>query len=428
MAKLASKIAELSVEVAKLAVKIGLPLAILAAAVAVVVLYLLPTKPEIKPKAPQERVWPVSVIETAPSDVRPEFRVYGEIVAGREVEMRPLVAGRVVEVGPDFVEGGVVKRGGLLIAIDPFDYRAQVAEREAELAQARARFAEIKAELEAARALLVRDREQAELRKRDVARRERLHREKFTSEKALDDARVELSQQQQKVIERRKSIEQHTARLDQQRAVIKRLEVEVKQARRDLEETRLTAPFDGFLVDVGTEIGKRVSEGDRVARLIDANRLEARFHLSNAQFGRLLEAGGYLDRAARVVWRVGGSEFTYDAVIERISGEIDATSGGVDLYARIRNVGREKSLRPGAFVEVYLDDRLYRNVVRLPESALHGDDTVYVAADGRLDARRIELVVRVGKDVLVRGTFKGGERVVTTRIPEIGPGLRVKVQ
>ena len=419
--------AKLAARMAKLAVKIGLPLAILAAAVGAA-LYLRATKPELEPELARERVWPVATVPAAPSDVRPEFRVYGEIVAGREVEMRPLVAGRVVEVGPDFVEGGVVKRGGLLIAIDPFDYRAEIAEREAELAQARARFTEITAELEAARALLVRDREQAELRRRDVMRREKLHREKFTSEKALDDARLELSEQQQKVIERRKSIERHTARLDQQRAVIKRLGVAVKQARRDLEETRLTAPFDGFLVDVGTEIGKRVSEGDRVARLIDANRLEARFHLSNAQFGRLLEADGYLDRAVRVVWRVGGNEFTYDAVIERISGEIDATSGGVDLYARIRNVGRERSLRPGAFVEVYLDDRLYRNVVRLPESALHGEDTVYVAADGRLDAREIELVVRLGNHVLVRGTFAPGERVVTTRFPEIGPGLRVKVR
>lgn len=419
--------AKLAVKMAKLAVKIGLPLAILGVAVGVA-LYLRATKPELEPEPARERVWPVATVPAAPSDVRPEFRVYGEIVAGREVEMRPLVAGRVVEVGPEFAEGGVVKQGALLIAIDPFDYRAEIAEREAELAQAHARLAEIKAELKAARALVVRDREQVELRRRDVARRERLYREKFTSEKALDDARVELSQQQQTVIERQKSIEQHTARLDQQDAVIKRLEAEVKQAWRDLEETRLTAPFDGFLVDVGAEIGKRVSEGDRVARLIDANRLEARFHLSNAQFGHLLEADGYLDRPARVIWRVGGSEFTYDAVIERISGEIDATSGGVDLYARIRNVGREKSLRPGAFVEVYLTGRLYRNVVRLPESALYGEDKVYVADDGRLDARRIELVVRVGEDVLVRGPLEPGEQVVTTRIPEIGPGLRVKVR
>lgn len=419
--------AKLAARMAKLAVKVGLPLAILGAAV-FARQDLIDSKPELEPKAPREREWTVATVPAASSEVRPQFRVYGEIVAGREVEMRPLVAGRVVEVGPDFVEGGVVKEGALLIAIDPFDYRAQVAEREAERAEARARFAEVRAEIEAARALLERDREQAELHGRDVMRREKLHQQKFTSEKALDDARLVLSQQRQKVIEREKLIERHTARLDQQRAVIERLEVALSRARRDLEETRLTAPFDAFLIDVGTEVGKRLSEGDRVARLIDANRLEARFHLSNDQFGRLLGAGGYRARPARVVWRVGGGALTFDAVIERISGKIDAASGGVDLFARLRNVGREDSLRPGAFVEVYLDDRLYRNVVRLPESALHGGDRVYVADHGRLDERRVELVLRLGEEVLVRGTFEPGERVVTTRFPEIGPGLRVTVR
>jgi NAD(P)H-flavin reductase len=99
------------------------------------------------------------------------------------------------------------------------------------------------------------------------------------------------------------------------------------------------------------------------------------------------------------------------------------------MFARIRAGGAETSLRPGAFVEVTLTDRLYRDVVRLPESALHDDNVVYVAsAEGRLVARRIELMLRVGNDVLVRGPFEPGDRVVTTRFPEIGPGLRVEIR
>jgi multidrug efflux pump subunit AcrA (membrane-fusion protein) len=259
---------------AKRILKIALPLIILALAIAGAG-YLRATKPELTPKASMEKVWPVSAVEAAPSDIQPTLRVFGEIVAGREVEMRPLVAGRVVEAGGNFVEGGTLRRGELLVAIDPFDYNARVTDRTAALAEARAKLKEIRAELKAYRTLLVGDREQVALRGRDVKRRESLVRGGITSEKALDDARLILSEQRQKVTEREKGIEQHKARLEQQRAVIERLGVEVRQARRDLEETRLTAPFDGFIVDIGTEIGKRVSEGDRVARLIDVNRLEA---------------------------------------------------------------------------------------------------------------------------------------------------------
>ena len=83
------------------------------------------------------------------------------------------------------------------------------------------------------------------------------------------------------------------------------------------------------------------------------------------------------------------------------------------------------SLRPGAFVEVYLRDRLYRQVARLPESALHEDERVYVIIDDRLQQRLVELVARVGNDVLVQGELAHGEIVVTTRFPGIGPGVKV---
>ena len=81
-----------------------------------------------------------------------------------------------------------------------------------------------------------------------------------------------------------------------------------------------------------------------------------------------------------------------------------------------------------AFVDVTLADRLYKNVVRLPESALHDGATVYVAISGVLEARQVEVVARGHDNVLVRGALASGELVVTTRLPEIGPGLQVDIK
>ena len=83
------------------------------------------------------------------------------------------------------------------------------------------------------------------------------------------------------------------------------------------------------------------------------------------------------------------------------------------------------ALRPGAFVEVVLLDRLYRQTARLPESALHDNEKVYVIIDGRLVPRLVELLVRIGNDVLVHGELAHGEIVATTRFPGIGPGVKV---
>ncbi len=407
--------------------KIGLPIVILVGA-GLGVSYLRATRPQVEPEPPRERAWTVSAVPAKRTDVRPEMRLFGEVVAGRQVALRPLVAGRVAEVGENFLEGGVVRAGEMLIAIDPFAYRTQVAETEARLTEARAKRAEIAAELGAARDLLEHDREQVGLARRDVERREELRQSLAGSEKALDEARMALSQRTQQAIEREERIERLTAQLEQQRAVIDRLEVELERARRDLEDTRLEAPFNGFLVDPDAEIGKRVGVGDRVARLIDADRLEVRFHASNNDFARLLAAGGYRGRNARVLWRVGKEALAFEAVIDRVEGEIDPTTGGVELFARIRDAGPEGILRPGAFMEVLVPDRVYDNVVRLPESALHEDDTVYVVVDGRLEARDIEVLVHTAGDVLVRGALRPEDRVVTTRFPEIAPGVRVAVR
>ena len=152
-----------------------------------------------------------------------------------------------------------------------------------------------------------------------------------------------------------------------------------------------------------------------------------KLHLSNDQYGRILDAEGTVEgRTATVAWRVGSRTMTFPSVVARTSARIDAASGGVDLYARLVDGGLETALRPGAFVEVELADRRYRQVVRLPESALHGD-IVYAIVDGRLRPRHVEVAAYDGADVLVRGDVQPGERVLTTRLTELAPGLKVEV-
>jgi multidrug efflux system membrane fusion protein len=410
----------------RLLAKILLPLLILLAAGGAAYA-LLKTKPEPERNAAVEKAWTVETRNVRFETLQPDLRLFGEVVAGRKVELRPLVAGRIVEVGNSFREGGVVREGDLLIAIDPFDYRAALAESEAQLNEARARLQEIRADYQGAKALLTHDRTQADIRRRDVERREKLRGSGASSDKALDDARLALSQAEQGLADRERTIETWKAKIAQQEATIARLEVAVSRARRNLEETRLLAPFDGFLLDVQAEIGKRLGTGDRVAVLIDAGRLEVLFHIGNSQFAALNAAGGFRGREVKVYWRGGETDTPLNAVLVREGSEIDAASGGVSVYASLHGSAAENSLRPGAFVRVEMPGPEYRDVVRLPEAALYGEDTVYVVTDDRLEARKVTVVARLGAEVLLRGGVRDGDAVMVTRLPEVGPGLLVSV-
>ena len=404
-----------------------IPVGVIVVAIAVAGV-LAATRPGVDRLPAQEKAWPVAASTVMHTDAQPTFSVYGEVVAGREVELRALVAGVAIDASPALVEGGIVKKGDLLLTIDTFDFTAALEEKRAQLSEVRAKLAEIEARHRGNQESLSWDRQELELLQRDFDRATTLRARGNASEKFLDNSRMALMNQRRAVVNDETNVATEFARLAQQRAIIKRLEVLVSQAQRDLAETKLTAPFDGFLHSVSAATGKRLSINDRVAALVDADRLDVRVHLSNDQFGRLVAAGERIEgRAIGITWQVGDQRFEYGAEIERLGARIDAASGGVELYARIQSGGIKGRLRPGAFVDVRLPEQRYSGVVPLPETALHGN-VVYAIVDHRLQARPVTVVAFDGASVLVRGELSNGEQIVTTRFPEIASGLKVEVR
>lgn len=408
--------------------------ALLIAAAGMAFLYLRATRPEATPAPAEERARPVAAIEARYVDVRPPIVEFGVVAAGSVVELRPLVAGRIAELGPNFVEGGVVRKGETLAVIDRFDYEIEVADKEAAVAESRARLAEARAELDAERRLLAIAREQAALRMADLERKRELSERGALSRKARDDATIAANEAKRSVEAAEQRLERLAARIEQSSAALARSEAALKRARRDLDETLLAAPEDGYLADAAAAAGQRVGAGDRLARLIVARRLEVSFQLKRGDFGRLVGGEGeraaerLLGRAVSVKWRVGPRDFAYDAVIERLDAEIDPASGGIGVRARLVDPDPGAPLRPGAFVEVRIPGELHRGVLRLPEGAVDGEGNVYVIEEGRLAPRRVELLRRMAKDVLVRADIAPGARIVTTHFPEIGPGQRVEAR
>ncbi len=409
--------------------KIVLPLLTVVCAV-LAVGYLRATKPQIERTGAVERERPIAAATVRIADIQPFIEAFGEVMAHRDVEMRALVAGPVVAVGESFVNGGSVRAGALLVEIDPFEYRAAVAEAEAALKEARALLAETEAELGAEEAGLVEDRTQLALAERELERRQALLAKGTAPEKAVDDALVRRSERTRAMTATERRVAGLRARLARQEAVIARSAVALERAERDLANTRLVAPFDGYLTEVSAALGKRLGVNDRVVRLLDQTRLDIRIHLSDADYGRLVSsAAGLGGRPVEVTWRAGDRNFPFRAVIQRADGEVDAASGGVRVYARIEDsAAATVPLRPGAFVEVSIPDRIYRRASRLPETALVGGDTVYAVVEGRLEPRPVALLARVGNDVVVSGGIAEGDRIATTRFPEIGPGVKVQVR
>ena len=400
------------------------PVAVIAAGV-FLFHHMKSSRPPVVRAPVEEKVYLVDTVTALRTTIAPRLVLYGHIVAGRDVELRPLVSGRVIRVAPNFSEGGIVRKDELVVEIDPFDYRIAVSERRSQLAEARGRLKELRADLEGEKALIEHERAQAELRRRDLARRQALFDRGVGTEKSLDDAELALNSHRQRLEDRQRRFNALGARIDQQTAVIARAEGALTRAERNERDTRLVAPFDGFLHEISTGIGKRVGTNDKIVRLTDANRFEAKFQVTDAQYGRLIHDGKIVGTPAAVVWKTAGQDFAFEATIVRVSGSVSSGSGGVNLFAELRGTDTSTLLRPGVFVEVTMRDASYEDVYRLPEEALQENRFAYAVNGDRLERRRVAVAGRVGNDILVRGRIHDGDLIVARTFPEIGPGVKV---
>jgi hypothetical protein len=161
--------AENTSDAVRTVLKILLPIALLAGSL-LAAGYLRATKPEVEPAASSERVWTVSAQSLELGTHQPILKLYGDIVAARDVTLRPFVGGEIVEASPSLVAGGRLAADALVIAIDPFEYRTARDERAAEVREARARKNELQSMLKAEWSMLRLDQTQLELAEPEMTR------------------------------------------------------------------------------------------------------------------------------------------------------------------------------------------------------------------------------------------------------------------
>lgn len=389
--------------------------------------YLMATKPMPPKVETKERARPVDAVTAQIANIRPKLRVYGQIFAGRSVDLRMLVAGEVMSVSPQLVEGGRVTKDEPLVTVDAFEYDGALIRARAELAEAEHNVTETVARIELETSAKVHAEVQRTIAQREVERLQKLVRKDAVSAAALDASQTRLSAANAAYEQRLNQIPVLEAQRARQKAALDRLAWGVRRAERDLRNTVLKTPFEGVVSNVAAETGRLLNVSDRVATLIDLDRFEVRFTLTDAQYGRLIQNGKDLSgRPVTVVWQGGGAELRADGAIDRVSPVVTSATGGFEVFARLNRSPQTEAMRPGAFVAVITDDTEFTSVVSLPETALHPGNKVFAISN---ENRLIEIPVTVaGYDsnaVLVRGDIANGARIMASRLPDAAPGVLV---
>ncbi len=165
------------------------------------------------------------------------------------------------------------------------------------------------------------------------------------------------------------------------------------QARRGLADTNVKAPFTGVVAQIYVNPGEFVAMGNRVFRLADISKLEAKFRITPSEAARLpIGTGMNLDYGGR----------TYYATLTR-TAQVPGTDRLVEAIAQVAP-GSGLSLTPGASATLRYTLKLAQGVL-VPSGALVAGDTnqVFVVQEGKAKLVNVQVLGDNGSRMAVSG-------------------------
>lgn len=293
-----------------------------------------------------------------------DISVTGSIAPVRQTILNARVAGEIKQI--NVREGQSVQAGQLLVMQDERDLVAQVQQADASLLSAKAELA---------------------LAQQNLARIKPLHQQNYVSSNDLANAERQL---------------------DIRQAQTKSADISLKQARQQLNDMAVRAPFSGTVSERLVDVGQSVAPNTPVLKLVDLNQVELVAQVAATEVS-LISVGQIVYFSAD-----GFEGQTFAGRITRINPVAKAGSRRVDVYALVNN--QKGLLRGGLFAKGYVRDDKAVQGVAVPFSAVQekqGKNQVHVIRDNRLVAQAVSVGRRDENTsmVLVTGLTEG-ERVL----------------
>ncbi len=402
-----------------------LPFLIIAIAIAVVVmLYVLrPTPVQLTPKF---NGVPVRVLTLATGAFAPTFGLFGTLESPQSSELEVAQTAYVQAIPK--LEGELVKKDDVIVQMDARDAQFLVEQRQGEVKQLKAQIASDKNRYASDLVALKHEQRLLTLAENSVDREDYLIRSKVGAQSNKERAQQTARQAELAVTERKQMISDHKHRLASLEGQLLRSEAMLKQAQLDLTRSQIRAPFDGRITKLNVAVGDRVKEGEIVLTLFDTSHVEIRAQIPS----RYLKTTHALlvDKKEIKAWTLINGK-RYDLQLLRLAGEVAKGRAGVDGLFRV--LGDAKNISLGRTVPVTVQLPKRQGVFAIPITSLYGSDRVYKVVNSQLKLVKIE---RIGGYVSPEGQpyylvksdiLKTGDQLITTQLPQVATGLKVKV-
>ena len=340
-----------------LVVRILLPLVLLAAGGASYV-WFSQEPPQIAEPRPKPKPLEVRVSELKRLDYQISLPTHGVMQAHNQAVLTSQVAGRVETISPEFEVGAFFSESDILLELNAVDFEEALANAKAQLA-----LAQFNLEQEQARA------KQARLNWDDLGY------EDEPSDLVLRIPHLKLSQSQ-----------------------LKRANEQLLSAQRNLERTKVRAPFDGRVLTRVAGIGQTVGAGTSLGTIFATDYSETRLPVSTQFLTDVFLPEDVNDEPVDIVLRDGlseSSEVEWKAQILRTEGALDASTLELFAVARVQDpfglTSDKVPLRLGQPVTSEIPGRELKDVFVIPREAISGLNRIRLVDPETLELKSAKL-------------------------------------
>jgi RND family efflux transporter MFP subunit len=332
------------------------------------------------PQAP-----PVTVAAALSREITEFDEFTGRVAAVNQVEVRPRVSGFVTRAA--FQEGAEVRQGDVLFEIDPRPYQEDAARAAAELERARTRLAQTASEAERASRLVA----------------------------------VEAIS--------REEAESRTSSRGEALAAVHAAQAALRNARLNLEWTRVRAPISGRVSRAEITPGNLVQAGSSLlTTMVSMDPVYVYFDGDEQAYLRSTGLAGGNARVPVLMGLADEEGHPRRGQMDFVDNRLDPATGTIRARAVFPNPDRR--LTPGLFARLRLEGSRAYTAVLVRDEAIGTDQdrkfVLVVGADGTAQYRGVTLGPIVDGLRVVRTGLQPGERIVINGLQRVRPGSKVQ--
>jgi len=332
--------------------------------------YWLKNKPRANRSTPKKVIPLVEFITPEFKDHTLSVHAMGNVLAAQSVNLTSRINGMIISTNPQFIEGGMLKKGEEIVRLDPTDYKLAIAGRQSEVEKARFNL-------------------KLEQGQQAVAQRE------------YELLGVNLSPKEKELVLRKPHLNAAKASLNASEAAL-------KQAQLNLNRTQVIAPFDAIIINRNANIGSWVSTfstGTPLVQLVGINKfwIDVSLSVDKLRWISIPEINSKTGSKVKISYETGWGKGIYRyGVIKRLKAEIESEGRMAKLIVEVDDPLSQKSknknappLMLGTFVRLDIAGKTFEDVAEIPETLLHDGNKLWLmSAENTLKIHAITPVWR----------------------------------